>query len=271
MKSEEGIDIYQLVAFQSECKPEGKTINIALCNRSFEIEYNIYYYNIFKALVTFFVQIASVFVLLDYALTTIKQESDKDFCDNSGDAGPKTMAVSYTTFLSLILWSTVQQGRNSGFYRWCIGTEEWDNPIFKIVDYTWLTFGRTLCHGVILSAFSLSFLIIFYTTDPMDIILNAVALLFIADIDNAVVNPNDYEDMYQWFKDSKNLKKFEENSSKNGSNDNKPKSKCNEYEESCDLCCKKVRFSLGRSVKIAVNVFAFCMAITAPLLIIICY
>eukprot|EP00486_Rosalina_sp_Unknown_P005150 CAMPEP_0201571114 /NCGR_PEP_ID=MMETSP0190_2-20130828/13720_1 /ASSEMBLY_ACC=CAM_ASM_000263 /TAXON_ID=37353 /ORGANISM="Rosalina sp." /LENGTH=396 /DNA_ID=CAMNT_0047995413 /DNA_START=101 /DNA_END=1291 /DNA_ORIENTATION=+ len=274
LNSGEGMDIYQLVAFQCECRPGKKIINLPW---RYVFEYDIYYYNLFKAFITFFVQIASIFVLLDYAWLTVKKEADKDFCDHSGDHGPRTMAISYTLFLSLIMWSTVQSGQNSGFYHYC--DYETQKKISKIVDYTWLTFGRTLCHAVILSAFGLSFFIIFYTTDPMDIILNAVALLFIADIDNMVVSPSDYDDMYQWFKNPPNKWDYYQVHENQGVTQKSMKRVCcdggNGNGEGCgrcsDLVCFCVRFFIGRFIKIAVDVFAFCMVILAPLLIIVCY
>ena len=272
----EGVDIYQVVAFQCQCRPPKKTWKLfekgdnMLCNRLrehiHEFKYDIFYYNIFKALVTFFVQIASVLVLMDYAFDTIRKEADKDFCDQSGAAGPKTMAVSYTTYLSLILWSTVQQGRTAGFYAYCNKDDsEFDEGIYKLVNYTWLTVGRTLCHGVILSAFSLSFMIIFYTTDPMDIILNAVALLFIAEIDNTVVTPNDYEDMKDWL--DENQEEWQGWMNKSDHDDDEKKT-CRERCANCWLSC---RMSTGTFVKICVDVFTFFMVIMAPLTIIVCY
>ena len=171
----EGLDIYQLVAFQRTCRPE-------------KGYWGMYGYNIFKALVAMFTQISSVAVLFHYAFDTVIIESEREWCDQSGEVGSKLMAISYTTFVSLILWSTVKEGRTSGFYKYCNDNDLFDKTgIYKIVDDEWLTFGQFINNGVFLSAFVLSLMIIFYTTDPLDIILNAVALLFIADIDRMIM------------------------------------------------------------------------------------
>jgi len=73
----------------------------------------------------------------------------------------------------------------------------------KFISSNWLHLGRIVNLSILLSALILSFFLILFTSNALDMLLNAVALVFIVEIDNMILAPSDYEKTRQWFEDVK--------------------------------------------------------------------
>eukprot|EP01084_Bolivina_argentea_P238730 401097_1 len=190
------LDIYQLVAFRV------KTGGGCCAKTETGKKYVGYWIDIIKAAICIFAQFASIIVLYEYTFDTIKEESGKGWCDGEGKFNSRLMAIAYTLFLSSIFITTYIGNQNAGFYLHL----EYESFDYNFISSEWLYFGRIVNGLLILNSFYLSFLITFFTEDPFDIILNAVALLFIADIDNMVVDSFDYKKTLKWFEKQGNVK-----------------------------------------------------------------
>lgn len=160
-----------------------------------------YWSDIFKAFACAFAQISTIIVL--YTITL--DQSDKGWCDGEGENTSRIMAISYTLILSTAFYNIYDNNQNSGFYLHL----EYESKDNNFISSSWLHFGRIINGLVVINCVYLSFLVILFSDDPFDIILNSIALLFIADIDNMVIDHDDYEKTLQFFQNEENVKKFE--------------------------------------------------------------
>eukprot|EP01084_Bolivina_argentea_P156195 272188_1 len=225
------LDIYQLVAFRVKTG----------CHNN---KYAGYWLDIIKAAICIFTQFVSVIVLYLYTFETVKKESDKGWCDAEGELKSRLMAIAYTLFLSSILYTTFMKNQNAGFYLHL----EYESYDYSFISSEWLHFGRIFNGLLILNAFYLSFLITFFTEDPLNIVLNAVALLFIAEIDNMVIDRSDYTKTLSWFKNEKNTQKITKD----------PMNNCKMYFWNCMM---NIERALGHISLLCVCVVPFLVAI----------
>ena len=181
--SEEGLDIYQLTAFRVMKGPKP-------CS---EFHYFGYVTDIMKVIVCVSTQIISLIMLGKY----IFESRDKDFCSMNDDSiAEKLVAGCYCAFLGTILFSYYLRIVDSpSFYIYTSYEEEQ----YSWISSYWLHFGRLLNAFILLACITLSFFIILFADNTLDLILNAIALLFIAEIDNEVVDMLDYEKLCNYF------------------------------------------------------------------------
>lgn len=202
--NEEGLDIYQLVAFRIKSgrgcctSKRGKDEDEEECGSIMG-----YWMDIIKAFICCFAQFSSIIVLYFYT-ATMKEESEKSWCDQeSTDSSSKLMAISYAFFLSLV-FHLIIQNQKIGFY----SSIDCDGNDHNFISSDWLILGQFINRLLALNVFYLSFLIIFFSTDPLDIILNCVALFFLLDIDNMVIDGDDYKKTLEWFNNKDNVKSY---------------------------------------------------------------
>lgn len=197
LESGSGLDIYQLVAFRLKtgagCYEEIDDKHRSLTG---------YYGDIGQCIVATLTQLISLMIIAYES----SKDGDKDWCnglnnrlDGNNDVTDvvvtKIMAGCYTLLLSSIFWSRIQVQTN-GFYRlidYRLKSYEW-------IDSRVLDFGNYWNFIVSIATIIESFLIIFYSTSGLNVILNSVALFFIPDIDNMVVTESDYLKCLEWFK-----------------------------------------------------------------------
>ena len=100
-------------------------------------------------------------------------------------------------FLGTVLHSYYLRIVDSPSFYLYLGYEE---EQYRFISSYWLHFGRELNTFIFLACIVLSFFIILFSDNTLDLILNAIALLFIAEIDNEVVDMWDYEKLSHYFK-----------------------------------------------------------------------
>eukprot|EP01084_Bolivina_argentea_P029166 54130_1 len=113
LENEEGLDIYQLVAFRIKsghgCCTSHTKYNQHDQDKSDEDTEDTrmtccgYWNDIFKALICCFTQFSTIIVLYFYVFDSMKEETEKEYwCDATSEWSSKMMAISYAFFLSLI-------------------------------------------------------------------------------------------------------------------------------------------------------------------------
>lgn len=208
LESESGLDIYQLLAFRLKT-------GAGCCQDIDDDNFSVvgYYSDIFQCIVVTLTQLISLTIILYESISN----SEKDWCNGIDDRADdnndvfnviitKIMVACYTLLLSSVFWAQVQsQTDGSGFY----------NLIdYKFQSYEWidsriLEFGNFWNFVISIITVLESFLVIFYSESGLDVILNSVALLFIPEIDNMVVDTKDYSKCLQWFENVENGKNEE--------------------------------------------------------------
>merc|ERR1719229_501930 len=137
----------------------------------------------------------------------------------------------------------------------------------KWVNKVWLRIGFTVNLFVSIIAVFGSFLVIFFTDNSLDMVLNSVALFFIIELDDLLVKNSDYD-------------RIEEYITKYGNDkDLMIKQTMNKEEVNCcKYCCYSCCFKFGKAINWFVAVpftiiqyvtIAFCLF--CPGLIIVCY
>ena len=234
LDDKKGLDVYQLLAFKwNKPKPEIKQHqNSYQCVIMFEKLFTFIFDNIYlKVLICLFVQIASIIVLYIYLFGTVIPQSGRQWCDVSDEfehVSAKIMAIGYTSFLTLIIGVELSKSLKVGFYGIFFKTQlqlklkynkDDDDDIcmqlqvlLKYVSYKWLIFGHFINFITLLNVLALSFIIIFFQSDPLQIILNAVVLLFVVNVDEQVIYQSDYDDILEWFDNKENTTLKEEKS-----------------------------------------------------------
>ena len=159
-------------------------------------------------------QLASIIVLYVHLFGTVIPESGREWCDISDDfehVTAKMMAIGYTSFLTFVIGVELNKSLKIGFYGILFRAqnesklnEDYNSVLqlfLKSISYKWLIFGHCVNLITLLNVLVLSFILIFYQSDPLNIILYAVALLFIVNVDEQVIYPSDYDEILEWFED----------------------------------------------------------------------
>ena len=109
----------------------------------------------------------------------------------------------------------------------------------KFISTFWLQAGFTVNVIVSIVAVYGSFVVIFFSDDSLDMVLNSVALFFIVELDDLLVNDSDYERIGDYIENYVKSEMEEEMSEK------EPKvEKCPKCKESYRCCCAAlVRFA----------------------------
>mmetsp|Transcript_9436 Transcript_9436/g.14457 ORF Transcript_9436/g.14457 Transcript_9436/m.14457 type:complete len:394 (-) Transcript_9436:128-1309(-) len=182
--SQENLDVYQLQAFYTA---------------THEVLY--YWRNIWKMICVQFIQSAGLVILLyyDYVEDALEltgdaeQEEGKGACYTKSELNLKLLAFALTSFLSLRLSDQVSSLAEYGMYSW---GAEIKNPHF--INWGWIAYGLTVNYITLISSFVISCLVVYNSETPLDMILNFVALYFIIDLDDEMVNFANFQDIQSW-------------------------------------------------------------------------
>eukprot|EP01084_Bolivina_argentea_P173684 300864_1 len=201
LEANEGLDIYQMFAFKSATHQYDGGFKGWL----------FYLIDLIRVLLMAFVQIASVVVLYVYAITNEKSSSTRGWCDGNGETTARIMAISYSYILSSVFGVLFFQ-LETGFYKHLHSLTQggFSDYGYSFLSTSWLTFGKVINYTVLLNACYLSFCVILMSEEPLDIILNSMALLFILDLDNMVVSNRDYNDVLEFFENENNIKNMKD-------------------------------------------------------------
>ena len=110
------------------------------------------------------------------------------------------MAFLWTSFISLGVSGWVYRARHSGFYPVLLFLKRDNYPNF--VSITILQIGLLTNYYVVASSVIGSFILIYQTeggTETTDMILQAVALFFVLELDNKIVHARDFLSIRKYF------------------------------------------------------------------------
>lgn len=106
----------------------------------------------------------------------------------------------------------------------------------KFINIVWLQLGFTVNVIVSIIAVYGSFIVIFFSDNSLDMVLNSVALFFIVELDDLLVNDNDYERIGDYIENTVQKELMRKNS--DDSNQKNDKEKCRKCKESYRCCCQ---------------------------------
>ena len=202
LDDEKGLDIFQLLAFKIKTDKLYRSTQDRITSSGNKGRKAFgYYTEIIRALISIFTQASTVIVLYYHTFNTTISDSDKGFCDGDGEVSTKIMAISYTLFLASICYQLNDTMMNSGFYLYL----SYERNDYNFISSEILHFGRMFNCLILVNIYFINTLIIFYSEDPLDIVLNSLALLFLVDIDNMMIYHKDYKRVLVWFNDDSNI------------------------------------------------------------------
>ena len=185
---DEDLDIYQMCAWVSR----QDTINIPT---------KITYYA--KAFICWSIQIVGLIVFLFVQLDpSLKDPSHLCAMNESTEGKYSTetqiLATMFAFYISFKIGGTVFDIGRTGLYtiNWWTGE---NCPPF--VTRHWVFVGGYTNVWTSLASVIGSFLVLYISDDMLDVILNAVALFFINDIDDFMMNKKDYRRVREWFEE----------------------------------------------------------------------
>eukprot|EP01084_Bolivina_argentea_P171053 296352_1 len=174
--AQENLDVYQMNSFYSGI---GNVRSQAI--------------NYYKTAMVLFIQTGGAGYLA-YNGFSKNFKTGSSFC-KIDDIGPLSwMAMAFTGFISLTLQDQLTEISVQGVYRFKKNLP----PFFNAF---WLSLGIFINIFVLINSWVVSMLVIFISTNPMDMILNSVAVYFIIELDDMMVNRVDYEFVDVWLKD----------------------------------------------------------------------
>eukprot|EP01084_Bolivina_argentea_P254796 428425_1 len=188
LDNKDSLDIYQVIAIRSS-----ETFGSQSCYGYWRFQV---IFDLIKAIICVVAQIGSMLVLIIYQV----DNSEHGFCHKSGDDISQVMAIIYTFVLWAYLFPQYAGVQDAGLY----GTDviEIGCYSYSFVKSSWLYFGKFMNTLVLVAIFCGSCLLMLFSLKPMDVILNALALVFLVEIDNMFVSNYDYTELKKKFENN---------------------------------------------------------------------
>lgn len=209
--------------------------------------------NYYKTAMVFFIQSCGATYLAINEFTN--GVGGAKFCDLGDFGWLSWMAFSFTGFISLTLNDQLLELSEQGIYRF----RKQLPPFF---NKFWLSLGIFINIFVLVISWFVSIVVIFLATNPLDMILNSIAVYFIIELDDQMVNRIDYEFIEVWIKDEYEMwmrNKFE-NRRKAG------------YEQSCIDKCGRCILKISSIIDTACIQWTIrILTFTAPIFVLICF
>lgn len=181
----ETLDIYQMCSFMaynsdSNCK--------------------LYFYYM-KAMCCALFQTAGLVIFIYNAI----RETDKELCAGDGDWDVRAIATIATLYISLTMGGMVQTIDSQGLYEF----DGWSTEtIPPFLSPRWLFVGLYVNYFSLMGAILGSFIVIYVSESALDVVLNAVALFFVVEMDDLMIDEYDYERIVDFFKDTYDPKQY---------------------------------------------------------------
>eukprot|EP01084_Bolivina_argentea_P072663 131930_1 len=241
VQSQENIDLYQMVAFYSGSHDKK---NFALHS--------------LKIVCVFFIQTAGMIVLTK----TQWEKADKNHVCNRHDFDENWnvyLAFFFSLLISLLLNDQLSAISKFGMYDWAMN--ESDNlPPF--INRLWLGIGLSVNVFVLGMSWFTSVIIIYLSDDPIDMVLNSMAVYFIIELDDEVVGWSNYE----------HIEIFLEQKYESWMEKCKLRAERNNFRESWSTYLGKfVLFMLKWITYPSFRLIVFILSFAPPLYVLICY
>lgn len=158
-----------------------------------------------QVIVTFCIQTLGMTAILITQFSSYLDGDDRSQCDYhssrwKADFHLKLMAFLWTSFISLGVSGWIYRARHSGFYPILLFLKPEQYPNF--VSITILQIGLLANYYVVFSSVIGSFILIYQTeggTETTGMILQAVALFFVLELDNRIVHGRDFLSIRKYF------------------------------------------------------------------------
>eukprot|EP01084_Bolivina_argentea_P207866 354574_1 len=283
-------DIYQILAFLSQVtindnthiKPF-KSLKGIINEKWSDLQIlwlNSYQRVFCQAIICFLIQTIGVSTVL---ITTFHSyfQSPRSKCDYHAarwntDTHLKLLAFVWTSFISLGVSGWIYRARHSGFYSILLFMKQREISYPPFVNITILQLGLLANYYVVAASVFGSYILIYQTeggTETVNMILQAVALFFVLELDFAIVHKRDFVSIYSYFDEyiSNNLHKQLPSG---------PIPNNNVFQKECCYCCKRQKpCCYGQScLQISLDIILFMLlivmsigALLAPFLVMICW
>eukprot|EP00483_Globobulimina_turgida_P009034 UN09052 len=146
--------------------------------------------NYYKTAMVFFIQTAGA-IFLAYNQLTVGFAPDSKICGLHDFGWLAFMAFSFTGFISLTLNDQLAEISRQCVYRFKRNLPPFFNKF-------WLSTGIFINIFVLMVSWIVSIVVIFLATNPLDMILNSIAVYFLIELDDMMVNRVDYEFVEVW-------------------------------------------------------------------------
>eukprot|EP00483_Globobulimina_turgida_P007274 UN07288 len=166
--AQENLDVYQMNSFYA-----------GVSNKRAQL------LNYYKTAMVFFIQTGGAGYLAIRGITK-NFTADSSFCKLDDIGLLSWMAMAFSGFISLTLNDQLTEISVQGVYRFKKNLPPFFNKF-------WLSLGIFINIFVLVISWVVSIVIIFISTNPMDMILNSIAIYFIIELDDMMVNRLDYE------------------------------------------------------------------------------
>ena len=179
----EDLDIYQMCAGVSQ--------------QDFPLITKATYYA--KAACCWSIQVIGLMLFILVQIEGFVQDSD-EICrmndDKISSQETKVLSVMFAFYIALKTSGSIHDINGSGLYTMNPWTGS-DCP--PMVTRWWVFLGLYTNVVVTLASILGSFLVLYRSEDMLDAILNSVALFFVNDMDNFMMNKKDYRRIYEWY------------------------------------------------------------------------
>ena len=190
---DETLDIYQICAFLSY-------------DPSASIRKRWYYY--FKAFMCFVIQIAGLIIFIYIQVDNIL--GDKGLCamstaDERNAQLTQVLAIFLAIYISLKMGGLIIDLGSKGLYTMDFYTA---NNCPPFINKYWVLFGGWINIGALLLSVYGSYIVLYISDDILDVILNSVALFFMLDVDDYILDSADYQYIEDWFEKKYNPQQY---------------------------------------------------------------
>ena len=183
------LDIYQITAFR--CMTRNNNLG--------------YYQIIFKAILAMFTQIIGMFVVLWQEMNQGWQIKNH-WCDSDDPIHFKVMSFLFCITIIVFSYEGFITFRYNGMYR--IHHLTFENKPDCINPY-WISIGRYINTFVMLMVLYGSVFLVYFSEFATDIVLNSVAMFFMLELDDLLVNEQDYKDFRRYLQKYKHKKDYQ--------------------------------------------------------------
>eukprot|EP00483_Globobulimina_turgida_P013745 UN13771 len=132
--------------------------------------------------------------------------SDKDFCEMGSDWAPKTIATVASFYIALTMFGMIQHVDEQGLYE----IEAWAmKDMVPFIQPKWWYLGYNANCFALVGAVYGSIIVIYLSPSALEVVLNSVALFFIIELDDLMVDEYDYKRIRKYFDQQYDPKQFD--------------------------------------------------------------
>ena len=118
------------------------------------------------------------------------RDSDKNVCQGDGDWDVRTIATIATFYISLTMGSMMEGIDTQGLYEFDVSQGTKVIPPF--ISPRWIIIGVYVNYLSLLGAILGSIIVIYVSESALDVVLNSVALFFVLEMDDLMIDDQDY-------------------------------------------------------------------------------